>query len=251
MTQACATCGTRVYEFGFCSHCGAPLCPACIGKHEMTMGIVAGRTSHTIRIPFGGLIGQAIETGLGYHRTDTIDFPFPHCPACVEAHARNQKLVSVASLAAGGFFFGLILFGMLHGSGYMWSAMGIFSVLAAILGGIAAFVAFMMIRGLPYREEVIRCPRCGRDAQDEFISQGAAGKAIVPYGSEGINMRSRTYLAGFTRDSGSWELADHFSCPHCGYSGPLKDRMGLHKFVKKNGVAALQGTMWESVVRGY
>ena len=251
MIQACASCETQVYEFGFCSHCGAPLCPACIKKHEMIMELGAGHVSMSLPIPIGGLTGHALRSGFGYHKIDTIDFPFPHCPSCIEKHVRMKKLVFTVSTAVGGFFFGLILWGMLAGSGYVWANAGIYSILAAVLGGIFGLITYFAIRGFQFRQEVVRCPRCGQDVQGAFVSLGLSGQVITPYGSESIAMRSNTYMAGLNTDSESKQMADFVRCPHCGYSGPLKDRMGLFKFVKKNGVTGLQGTMWENLIRGY
>ena len=251
MTQACASCGTQVYEFGFCSHCGAPLCASCIRKHELLFELGAGHVSIPIPIPIRGFAARALRSGFGYHKIDTLDFPFPHCPACIGAHARMRKMIMGISLAVGGFFFGLILWGMLAGSGYAWGNAGIYSVLASILGGITGIIMYLLIRGLQYRQEVIRCPRCGQNIQDAFVSQGLSGHAITPYGSETISMQSVTYMAGLRTDTESQEIADKVLCPYCGYEGPLRERMGLHKFVRRNGVATLRNTMWENIARGY
>lgn len=215
------------------------------------MELGAGHYSRSLPIPIGGLTGHAIRSGLGYHKIDTIDFPFPHCPACIGSHVRMTRLVIIVSLAVGGFFFGLILWGMMAGSGYAWNNVGIYSVLALVLGGIMGFLTYLGVRGLRFRQEVIRCPRCGQNVQNAFVSQGLSGQTIIPYGSETIGMQSKTYMAGFNTNAESREIADHIHCPSCGYEGPLKERMGLHKFVKKNGFAALQGTMWENITKGY
>lgn len=252
VTQPCASCGAKSYEFGFCSHCGAPLCSTCIKKNEIVLAVGAGHSSTSLPIPIGGgMIGHAIKDGLGHHKIDTVNFPFPHCPACVKRHSLLTRLVAAVSLGVGGFFFGLILWGMMAGSGYNWNNIGLYSILAAVLGGIVGFIVYVGIRGFRFRQDIIRCPKCGKNIQDSFVAQGLAGRTVVPYGSQGIGMESKTYLGGINIEADTRELADHVQCPACGYDGPLKERIGLHKFVRRNGLDALRETMWESLVKGY